>query len=89
MNILEKSHRSYHFCRTSDSVVEKVNKAHSKLFSQLISDTKTKYLDIVSKWHFSSASLYMVEVCHQLYSVSILNIFLATQEVPQKRALGY
>jgi hypothetical protein len=49
-----------HF-RSVDGLIEKINRAHSKLFSQSISSTKAKYLESVSKWHLSSASLFLVE----------------------------
>jgi hypothetical protein len=46
----------------NELMVDKVNKAHSKMFGQSSTAMKTAYLDKVALWPLSGASLFTVQV---------------------------
>jgi len=45
----------------TEALPEKVNKAHSKVFSMTSTEAKVKYLDQLGKWPLHTASLFTVE----------------------------
>jgi hypothetical protein len=46
----------------NDALVDKINKAHSKMFGQSPTAVKTAYLEKVTVWPLSGASLFAVQV---------------------------
>jgi len=45
----------------TEALSEKINKAHSKVFSTTSTEAKVKYLETLSKWPLHTASLFAVE----------------------------